>query len=301
MNNVYKLNRQFGYDYQLYFERLDIGIVVAKIDTPLATATICLYGGQVIDWRPKKQDIPVLWASNLATFTLGKAIRGGLPICWPWFGSHQTNSQLPGHGYARISPWDVSATEITNEGAIRITLRMQDTDMSLAHFSSSVRLAVQITVGRELTVELTTTNESNQVIVLTEGLHTYFRVGDVSRINISGLDGVEYVDLLSNNIRRIQEGPIRFYNELGRIYMNTTAACVIEDPLLNRRIIIEKNGSLCTAVWNPWASTAAKIVDLGGEDWRTMVCLEGANAFENAVIVAVGSNHTHTATYSLEE
>ncbi len=243
----------------------------------------------------------MLWASKQTTFTPGKAIRGGVPICWPWFGSHQTNPHLPSHGYARISPWEVTATERTNEGAIRIALRMQDTDMSLANFSSSVRLSVQITVGSELTVDLTTTNESNQVIVLTEGLHTYFRVGDVSTISISGLDGVEYVDLLSNNDRYLQEGAIRFNNELGRIYMNTTIACVIEDPVLNRRIIVEKKGSLCTAVWNPWASTAAKILDLGGEDWRTMVCVEGANAFENAVIVSVGSAHTHTATYLLEE
>jgi D-hexose-6-phosphate mutarotase len=300
MNHIQELNQQFGYGTELYFEELGTEIVVAQIDSALATATISLYGGQVVDWRPKHQETPVLWVSKLATFTPGKAIRGGVPICWPWFGSHPTRPQLPGHGYARISPWDVAATERMNDGAIRIRLTMQDTEMSLAHFPRSVHLAVQITVGEELTVELTTSNESNQDIVLTEGLHTYFRVSDVSTIKVNGLEGVEYVDLIRNNVRCVQEGPITFDNELGRIYMNTSAACVIQDPVLNRRITVEKKGSLSTAVWNPWASTAAKIADLGAGEWRTMACVEGANALENAVIVAVGSAHTHTAIYSVE-
>jgi D-hexose-6-phosphate mutarotase len=294
------LNQEYALQKHLFFKQLPSGIVVAQIDTPLATATISLYGGQVVEWRPKHQETPVLWVSKLATFTPGKAIRGGVPICWPWFGNHPTSPQLPGHGYARISPWDVAATERMNDGAIQIRLTMQDTEMSLAHFPRSVRLAVQITVGKELTVELKTTNESNQDIVLTEGLHTYFKVGDISAIQVRGLEGAQYVDLIRGNAIATQEGPIRFDGEVGRIFTNSTATCVIEDPSLARRITAQKKGSLSTAVWNPWAQTAAKMDDLGSAGWRDMVCVESANALDNSVKVGPNASHVMGITYSAE-
>jgi D-hexose-6-phosphate mutarotase len=294
------LNQEYALQKHLFFKQLPSEIVVAQIDTPLATATISLYGGQVVEWRPKHQETPVLWVSKLASFTPGKAIRGGVPICWPWFGSHPTSPQLPGHGYARISPWDVAATELMSGGAIRIRLTMQDTEMSLAHFPRSVRLAVQITVGEELTVELTTSNQSNQDIVLTEGLHTYFKVGDVSAIQVLGLEGAQYVDLIRGNAIATQEGPIRFDGELGRIFTNSTATCVIVDPGIARRITVQKKGSLSTAVWNPWAQTAAKMDDLGSAGWRDMVCVESANAFGNSVRVGPNASHVMGIVYSAE-
>lgn len=300
MGDIEVLNHRFAIGSQVRFEKLADGVVVAAIDTSLATATISLYGGHVVNWRPKHQAEPVLWVSKLVQFKPGKAIRGGVPICWPWFGNHPTNQKLPGHGYARISPWAVAATERMSDGAIRIALAMQDSELSLAHFPPSVRLNAQITVGRELTVELTTTNEGKQDIVLTEGLHTYFKVSDVSAIQVLGLQGAPYVDLVRGNARRRQEGPIRFDGELGRIFTDSAATCVIEDPGLRRRITIEKSGSLSTAVWNPWTRVAATIPDLGVDGWRDMVCVESANALENRVTVKKGATHTHTAVYSIE-
>jgi D-hexose-6-phosphate mutarotase len=297
-DNLDSLNQEYALQNHLIFKQLPSGIVIAQIDTPLATAIISLHGGQVVEWRPKHQETPVLWVSKLATFTPGRAIRGGVPICWPWFGIHPTNSQLPGHGYARISSWDIAATEHMNDGAIRVRLTMQDSEMSLAHFPRSVGLAVQITVGSDLTVELTTTNESNQDIVLTEGLHTYFKVSDVSAIEVQGLEGTQYVDLIRDSAITTQEGPILFDGELGRVFTNSSGTCVIEDQGLGRSIVVSKRGSLSTAVWNPGAHTANKIVDFGEDEWREMVCVEGANALENFVTVKSGAAHTHTAIYS---
>lgn len=294
------LNQEYAIQKYLFFKQLPSGIILAQIDTPLATATVSLYGGQVLDWRPKHYENPVLWLSKLASFTPGKAIRGGVPICWPWFGTHPTSPQLPGHGYARISPWDVAATELMSGGALRIRLTMQDTEMSLAHFPRSVRLTVQITVGEELTVELTTSNESNQDIVLTEGLHTYFKVSDVSAIQVLGLEGAQYVDLIRGNAIATQEGPIRFDGELGRIFTNSTATCVIEDPGLARRITVQKQGSLSTAVWNPWAQTAAKMADMDSIEWNEMTCLESANADGNPAILKARESHTLGSIYSIE-
>lgn len=234
------LNQEYAVQNHLIFKQLPSGIVVAQIDTPLATAIISLHGGQVVEWRPKHQETPVLWVSKLATFAPGKAIRGGVPICSPWFGAHPTSPKLPGHGCACISSWDIAATERMNDGAIRVRLTMQDSEMGLVHFPRSVGLAVQITVGSELTVELTTTNESNQDIVLTEGLHTYFKVADVSAIEVQGLEGAQYVDLIRGSAIAVQDGPISFDSELGRIFTNSNGTCVIEDQGLGRRIVVSK-------------------------------------------------------------
>lgn len=301
MDSTRELSRGFGDDAQVFFRQLADGFVVAEIDNSLATATISLHGGQVVSWQPKHHVEPVLWVSKLAQFKLGKAIRGGVPICWPWFGAHPFNAKLPAHGYARISPWAVVSVRGLDSGATEITLALSDTDLSREHGLRAVRLSVRITVGATLEVALTTTNQGDQSIVLSEGLHTYFKVGDVSNISVFGLDGSEYVDLLHDNLRRQQIGPVRFDGELGRIYVNNQATCVIEDPLLRRRIRVEKSGSLSTAVWNPWTLTAAKMDDLGPEGWRDMVCVESANAMENQVTVPSGGTHTLTAIYSAED
>jgi D-hexose-6-phosphate mutarotase len=300
MISTQELTRRFGGNAQLHFRELGEGVVVAEIDNSLATATISLYGGHVVSWRPKNQVEPVLWVSNLAQFKLGKAIRGGVPICWPWFGAHPSNANLPAHGYARISPWELVSVRALDNGATEITLSLSDTDLSREHGSRAVHLSARIAIGASLEVTLTTTNDGDQPTVLSEGLHTYFKVGDITIISVLGLDGSEYVDLLCDNMRCKQVGPVRFEGELGRIYVGNQATCIIQDPLLRRRIHVKKSGSLSTAVWNPWAQTATKMDDLGPEGWRDMACVESANALENFVTVAAGCEHSISAIYSVE-
>lgn len=300
MESTQELTRRFGDNAEISFLQLGEGVPAVAIDNSLATAIISLYGGHIVSWQPKHEVEPVLWVSKLVQFKLGKAIRGGVPICWPWFGAHPSNAKLPAHGYARISPWEVVSLRALDNGATEITLALSNTDLSRAHGLQIARLSVRITVGVTLEVELTTTNEGDQLMVVSEGLHTYFKVGDVTNLSLFGLEGGEYVDLLGDNLRHQQIGPIRFDRELGRIYVNNQATCVIEDPLLRRRIRVKKSGSRSTAVWNPWTLTASKMDDLGSEGWRDMLCVESANALENQVIVAAGSSHTLTATYSVE-
>lgn len=301
MGDIEVLNHRFVSGTHIRFEKLADGVVVAEIDNSLATATISLYGGHVVSWRPKHQVEPVLWVSNLVQFKPGKAIRGGVPICWPWFGAHPSNATLPAHRYARTSAWEVASVRALDNGATEITLALSDTNLSRDHGPQAVRLSVRITVGATLEVALSTTNEGDQPQVLSEGLHTYFKVVDVTKISVLGLDGSEYVDLLRDNLRCQQVGPVRFDGELGRIYINNQATCVIDDPLLHRRIHIKKSGSRSTAVWNPWTLTAAKMDDLGQkEGWRDIVCVESANTLVNQVRVATRASHTITATYSAE-
>lgn len=303
MELIQILNEQFGIDSRLHFRQID-NTILLEVDTSSSHATISLEGGHVVHWHPKSQVESVLWVSKLAQYVPGTAIRGGVPICWPWFGAHPSETQLPGHGYARVAPWTVDSTSIDANDVVDIKLTLADSEavrkLRPSDWPQAVSLSVRFLIGETLEVSLTTTNNSDREVCFTEGLHTYLKVADVSEIRINGLDGVEYVDLIDKNTRRHQEGPITFNGELGRIYMNTRSTCIIEDPILNRCIKVEKSGSLSTAVWNPWTKTAAKMADLGAEGWRSMVCVEGANALENFISLQPKTCHTQIARYSAE-
>jgi D-hexose-6-phosphate mutarotase len=298
MNDSEVLNSRFSRGSQIRFRQLADGIVVAEID-PLATATISLQGGHVVSWRSKDQVEPVLWVSKLAQFKPGKAIRGGVPICWPWFGAHQRDAKLPGHGYARISPWEVTSVNLLDGGATEINLSLPDKDLSRAHGPDGVRLSIHITVGETLKMALTTSNQSDREIVLTEGLQTYFQISDIAKISVLGLEGSKFNNLVDENKSKQLAGPIVFEGELGRIYENNKATCVIDDVPLNRRII-EKSGSDSTAVWNPWAPKAATMDDMSRDVWREMDCVESANALGNVVTVKAYENHTLAVNYSVQ-
>jgi len=298
MNSVEALNRKFAACDHLCFRQLADGVVAAEITNSLASATVSLHGGQVLTWHPKHQAIPVLWLSKLAKYVPGKAIRGGVPICWPWFGAHPAKSGVPAHGYARLCSWELKSIRTLTSGDTRIDLDLPAIDASRAHSHGALCLSARISIGKVLTVEVTTVNRGDCAVEYSEGLHTYFRIGDIEHIRVLGLDGAQYADLLDKNARKRQAGPTAFKGELGRVYVDTEATCVIEDARLNRRIGIQKQGSLSTAVWNPWATTAGKMDDLGPEGWRDMVCVESANALANVVTLDAGSSHTMSASYS---
>jgi D-hexose-6-phosphate mutarotase len=300
MHDFDALNQRFAAQSSVHFGPLTDGFIVAEIRNAWSTARISLYGGHLLSWQPSHQTMPVLWLSKRVQYLQGKAIRGGVPICWPWFGAHPALAKAPAHGYARVSPWEVVSVCSTANGETEMLLELGDSQIGRLYGTKGVSLSLQIRVGAALELALTTTNEGDSETVLSEGLHTYFQVSDVSNIRIHGLEGAEYADLLQGNLRCQQSGAIAFEGELGRIFVDSAASCVIEDPGLQRRIRVEKSGSLSTAVWNPWTATASKMDDLGPEGWRDMVCVESANALENLVTLPAGQSHTLTARYFAE-
>ncbi|WP_435219084.1 D-hexose-6-phosphate mutarotase [Luminiphilus sp. nBUS_07] len=301
--DIASLNNKFGIGALLSFTQLLSGTKLIAIDTPLAAATISLEGGQVVAWHPKSQSEPVLWVSKLAQFAPGKAIRAGVPICWPWFGAHPKSSQLPGHGFARVVPWSVESTRVDAEGVIDVKLKLADAEvpekLRPAGWPQSVSLAARYRIGETLEVSLSTENNSEHEIRFTEGLHTYFQVGDAESVQVLGLDKCEFVDLLDGNQRRQQKGPITFEGEVGKIFVSCDKATIIEDRKLGRNIHVVGAGSTSIAVWNPGLTTASKMPDLGSEGWKTMVCVETANALENSIQLHPGCSHTTTAVYSV--
>lgn len=301
MKTIDQLNLEFGTNTDISFRKLADNIAIADINNSLASASVSLYGGHVVSWQPKTQTKPVLWVSDLVKFQQGKAIRGGVPICWPWFGAHQSQASLPGHGYARITPWVLTSVQTMTNGATILELSLGKSDLFYAHWHANVRLTLRVTIGDTLEITLKTLNETEHEFTFTEGLHTYFQVSDIANIRILGLEGCEYIDLLNQNERCTQAAAISFNDHLGRIYLNSQAACVIEDPKFQRRIRIEKSGSNSTAVWNPGQIVASTINDMGPSGWRNMVCVESANALQNAVKVLPGFTHEHNAFYSVEK
>jgi D-hexose-6-phosphate mutarotase len=276
------------------------GVRVVHIENEFATASISLFGGQLLSWQPKRESQPVLWMSPLAKFDGKAAIRGGVPVCWPWFGKHPSSPTAPAHGYARLSTWDLVRIETLAGGRTEVVMALPRDMRTGDHRHPGLCNSVRIVIGEDLDIQSTTRNESNATLNVTEGLHTYFQVSDVANARVTGLSGCDYVDLLSENRLRHQEGAIDFGEEVGRIFSHCDRASAIEDRGYHRRIVVRSQGSRSIAVWSPGKLTAAKMEDLGEYGWRTMVCVESANALENQIALAPGAIHALAVTYSVE-
>lgn len=300
MTEIDNLNARFGLSGELVFREGEGGLLYAAIDNGDGSAEICLQGGHVLSWHPRSQKEPVIWLSEGAKFAPGQSIRGGVPVCWPWFGPHDADVAYPAHGFVRTAPWQVSHSGQTPDGATEITMHPLITDSMAALWPYRTALSLRVAVGKTLKMEMTTVNRDERAVVVGEALHTYFRVGDIAETRVHGLDGVEYLDKLQGYARLRQTGAVGFTAETDRVYVNTDSQCAIEDPILARRVAIAKSGSLSTVVWNPWDVRAAQMGDLGAQGWRRMVCVESANAQDNRVTIEPGGEHTLAVEYCVE-
>jgi len=293
------LNARFGVPGQITFKDGPGGLTVLEVTNDRACATIALQGAHVMTWAPRGAQ-PIIWISRAAKYATGKSIRGGVPVCWPWFGPHATESSFPGHGFARTVPWEVTETEVLADGATRLAFRLVQSDATRAQWPYASELESHITVGAALEVDLVTHNLGSGAIIIGDALHTYFEVGDIRRLAIHGLEGCPYLDKVDGSRRMQQSGPVTISAETDRIYLDSTADCVIEDPVLRRRIRITKRGSRATVVWNPWIDKAAKMGDFGENGYLNMVCVESANAADDAVTIAPGGMHHLWVRYQVE-
>ncbi len=295
---------RFAIPGQLSFREGAGGLTYADINNHGGRATICLQGAHVVSFRPRSQQEPVVWVSDAAKFAPGKSIRGGAPVCWPWFGAHASEASFPAHGFARTVPWNVIGSRKRNDSKTELTLQLADTEQTRKQWPHATRLTLAIIVGDKLELQLATTNLGDQPLQIGEALHTYLQISDVGSVKITGLEGSTFHDKVDNFAKKKQSGAIALKSEVDRVYVNTPAECVIEDAGLKRRIRIAKTGSLSTIVWTPWTEKAEQMGDMGkgksGSGWREMVCVESANAMDNLVTVAPGETHTLVVTYSAE-
>jgi D-hexose-6-phosphate mutarotase len=302
---VADLNARFGLGPELIFREGPQGLIFVDVHNRLASASLCLQGAHLMTWQPHAQAEPVIWISETAQYAPRKSIRGGMPVCWPWFGPHPDGGKLPSHGFARTVDWQVSATDRLDGGETQISFLRLDDERTREEWPHAFAVKLQVLIGSQLRAELDTTNTGNSPFVLGEALHTYFRVGDIGEVQVLGLEGADFVDNANSARRGRQVGAIRFSSEFDRVYLNTPSECTVIDALLRRRIHITQLGARSVVVWNPWVEKATKMGDLGPGakrqgGWREMVCVESANALENAVTLAPGAAHRMSVRYRVE-
>lgn len=288
------LTRAFAIAEHLSFAEPQPGLPIADIRTRHASARIALQGAQVLAWQPVGQQ-PVIWVSKAAIFAPGKPVRGGVPVCWPWFGPLGDKGA---HGFVRTRPWQVRASQLDAAGQVVLRLGICDDAETRALWDQPFDLELTVTVGATLTLALTSHNTGTNSMALTEALHTYFCVGDIAQTSVAGLDGCGYIDKVQNFSQHQQRGDVRFSGETDRIYTPTTAECVINDAAGGRSIQIGKQGSGATVVWNPWAEREKAFADMAVGEYQGMVCVETANAPE-PVTLAPGERHTLVAVISV--
>lgn len=298
--NLTELNQRFAISNHVQFKEIAEGMIVAEVANQHALSNIALQGAHIATFQPRGEE-PVVWLSPKAKFAPGKSIRGGVPICWPWFGAHKTESKFPGHGYARTVPWDVVETKALPDGSTFLRFALVESDATRAQWPNASTVQLEVTVGKALRVELVTSNTGKQAFELSEALHTYFQISDVANMTIRGLENCEYLDKVQDFARCKQQGGIVIESEVDRVYVNTAADCVIEDKGLKRAIRIAKQGSQSTVVWNPWTEKAEKMGDFGPALHRDMVCVESGNALENTLTLQPGETHRLVAVYSVEK
>lgn len=281
------------------FHDTPAGLVRIAIATPLANAEVYLQGAHIARYQPAGA-APVLFLSEKTHLAPGKAIRGGVPIIFPWFGARAGHPESPAHGFARTMEWELESLTSRNEGEIHIVLRLTSNDITLALWPHEFTLRHRITIGAQLHMALEVENRGTVPFTFEEALHTYLTVGDVRSASVTGLENTAYLDKVDAGQRK-REGtaPIRFTGETDRVYLGTTTACIVEDPALARRILVEKTGSATTVVWNPWIAKARSMSDFGDDEWPAMLCIETTNAAENLITLPPNSTHTMTATVRL--
>lgn len=296
MTPLAELQHRFANADFLTFSEKSPGFIAVEVKTAFSTATVALQGAHVLAWQPKGQK-PVIWLSKAAKFVPGKSVRGGVPICWPWFGPHATDATYPGHGFARTIPWSLLDARKLPDGRVRLEFAPELNDAARTQWPHASSVKYSVTLGQELVVALATKNIGDTPFVLGQALHTYFVVGDIRQASVAGLEGRTHIDKVAGGKRRKQKGAVTFTGETDRIYLDTAGCCGIVDPVLKRTILITSTGSRSTVVWNPWEEKAAKMGDFGKEGQWKMVCVETANAADDVITLAPGETHRMTAQY----
>ena len=299
MADIAVLNQDYGIAGKVNFKAGPGDLPLVELSSTHGSAVVALQGGHLLSWIPRGEK-PVIWLSKDAKFASGKSIRGGVPVCWPWFGPHPRETSFPAHGFARTASWRVIGAEDYGDAGTRLVLRLEQNDASRRYWPLSTEVTMRISLGAALEIELITRNTGEVPITVGEALHTYFEVSDVREIAIRGLENCEFLDKVDGGKSKRQQGPVTFSGELDRVYLNTSSDCLIDDVGINRRIRISKRGSRSTVVWNPWYEKAAKMGDLGEEGFLNMVCVESANAADDTVSIAAGDEHQLAAIYRVE-
>jgi D-hexose-6-phosphate mutarotase len=277
--------RKFEIPGRVTFANGSGGLPQINITTSRSTAEIYLHGAHITGFQ-KNGEPPLLFISRLSHFAAGKAIRGGVPVCFPWFGQREGDVM---HGFARITEWDLIETAATPDGGVTICFRLPSTAAHAAWPAYRTEFVVAVT--DQLAMELIATNElADRNIDFENCLHTYFAVGDIRDVSITGLKGTPFLDNAAGGggARRVEnDSTLRITKETNRVYLDTTGTVEIRDENLKRTVRVEKFNSNSTVVWNPW-TTQKMPDDFDPAEHKHMVCVESGNVKQNKLSLPPG-------------
>lgn len=303
--DIQNLTDHFAIPGVLAFSQNENGLIRAAITTPTCTAELYLQGAHLTQWQPTGQK-PVLFLSDRSAFTPGKAIRGGIPIIFPWFGARSATAENPrtdgpSHGFARTANWTLAFAAVAGDD-LHLTLTLAPDDTTRAFGYDHFQLAYQLILGTELRLQLLVVNPSEAPLRFEEAFHSYFAVGDAQQISLIGLSDTDFLDKTDEmKHKHQQETLLKLTGETDRLYLNTVKTINLDDPTLNRRITVCKSNSKTTVIWNPWSELTAKLSDMAPDGWRTMTCIETVNAAADAVHLAPGQQHMMEAHIFVQE
>jgi glucose-6-phosphate 1-epimerase len=295
---VEELERHFAIADVAHIVTGEGGLPKVRVTSTQAAAEMYLHGAQVTSWKPAGAE-EVIFLSDRAQWNEGIAIRGGIPICFPWFRAKADDPRAPSHGFVRTKAWRLES--VTQEGDdVVVAMSTASDGDTRKWWPFDFRLIHRVAFGARLKLELTVTNTGTNSFRFEEALHAYHRVGHIENVRITGLDGVTYLDNTESNREKTQHGDIVISKQTDNAYLDTQTAVELLDGGQRRRISIAKENSLTTVVWNPWQEGAKSLADLGDDEWQEMACVEASNVLGFAVDLTPGHQHTMGANIALK-
>jgi glucose-6-phosphate 1-epimerase len=297
MDAVLELDRRFGIPGVAKVSAGNSGLPRVQISSAFGSGEVYLHGAQVTSWKPAGHS-EMLFMSTKSRWQEGQAIRGGIPICFPWFRGKVNDPQAPAHGFVRTRTWQLDSI-VENEGGVAVRMFTESDEQTRHWWPGEFRLVYCVTFGAKLGLELLCTNTGTTPLRFEEALHTYNRVADAGNARVQGLDAVRFLDNTDSNKEKTQIGDVAIASQTDSAYMNTQSTVELLDPKLSRRIRLTKDNSLTTVVWNPWREGATNLRDLGDGEWKQFLCVEASNILGDAVSLAPGQEHKMTAVLSV--
>ena len=265
------------------------GLALIRIHNEFADCDIFLHGAHVSGFRPLSED-DVLWMSPHCVYEKGRPLRGGIPICFPWFGFFAGFPNHPQHGFARTRVWEIESIGQLSDGRTQVVLTLEDDAETRALWPYRFKLEMKVTVGAALECSFTIENTGSQPFGCEEALHSYFAVSDPRKCEIPSLDGIPYIDRLRSDKRCVQEGSVRFASETVNVYTQAPPVCELLDAGFRKKVTIHQQGLDSVVVWNPWDETARKNPEIL-ETWDQYVCVESANCLDTRLLLLPGNSH----------
>ena len=296
MSAVEELDRRFGIPGVARICAGNGGLPRIQVEGSQVVGEMYLHGAQVTSWKPVGND-EVLFLSTKSRWQEGQAIRGGIPICFPWFRAKADDPKAPAHGFVRTKNWQLESM-VEEEAGVVVSMSTGSDEQTQRWWPAQFRLVHRVVFGPELTLELTCTNTGRSDLHFEEALHTYNRASDVANVRLQGLDAVQFLDNTDSNRAKVQHGDVTITSATDNAFIGTQNDVDLIDPALRRHIRLEKAQSLTTVVWNPWREDAARLGDLSEGEWTQFLCVEASNILAASVTLAPGEEHKMTAFLS---